>query len=1143
MPTRDAERLRQIKSFPQLVKYLRDELDWPIEQDSFEDLIFDWNPTELGIDEKNTAKIESISQLRPFTSAQPWGIFFVKFERKDLPIVALRRILGQLAVKKRASGQSADRRTWRADDLLFISAFGRSEERQLTFAHFAAPDNERDLPTLRVLGWDGADTKLKLDHVARELTQHLIWPKNPDNVAEWRTQWSSGFSLRPHEVVRTARDLAVRLADLARGIRDRAGQLLELETPRGPLRKLHAAFKRALIHDLKEADFADMYAQTIAYGLFSAAVTGEGIGDRRVLIAEDLATGAPITNPFLRDLLGSFLGAGGRKRAIDFDELGVQEVVDLLRSPETHLADILRDFGNRTRDEDPVIHFYQSFLAEYDKKLRVKRGVFYTPQPVVSYIVRGIHELLKERFGLEDGLASIVTWREMVARHPALDLPKGAAAGSPFVAILDPATGTATFLVEVIDVIYRTVMARWGAEGLTENARLEKWNAYVPDHLLPRIVGYELMMAPYAIAHMKVGLKLLETGYRFGSKERARIYLTNALEPAQDFSDQLALLIPALAHEAQAVNQVKDVGCFTVVLGNPPYSGHSSNNSPWIKGLVSSYYKVDGKPLGEKNPKWLQDDYVKFVRLAQAMIERTGLGVIGLITNHGFIDNPTFRGMRQQLSRTFPYVRILDLHGNSTKKERSPDGSEDKNIFDIKQGVAVILACRIPTELTPAVEHAHLYGTRETKYATLERSETSDILHASVSPVAPFYVFLPQNGGLRDEYMSHWSLPAMMPVNVLGFQTHRDHFAVDFDERLLAKRLSAFRAEKLTDREVKDAFELVDNRDWNVRDARYKLRAMTDWKSPLIRCLYRPFDIRYCYFSTVAMDYPRRELLDHVLGRTNLCLGVGRQGSAVQEPAWSLVAIADMPIDSNIFRRGGINVFPLYLYPRAGELNISLGPELNFAKEFLRTLGAALQIRTTAKNGMPSGMRGEDVVHYAYAILHSKTYRHRYAEFLKSDFPRIPLPRSKDLFDALATLGAKLTGIHLKPARLVEVGIGKFMGSSEPVVEQVRFDDNAILIGSNSRFEAVPNEVWEFQIGGFRVCEKWLKDRRGRVLSTDDIRSFRGVLSASFATLRMAEGIEKVISEYGGWAMAFAPQSEYATQSPLARRVAERKVK
>ena len=746
MPTDQSERLARIRRFDQLVAYLRDGLGWPIDSDDFEELTFEYTPEELGIDAKNAAKIQEIKRLRPLVPGQPWGIFFVKFEPKRLPVVALRRILGQVALKKRASANKSERQAWAADDLLFVSNYGEGEERRIAFAHFSKPQDGHDLPTLKVLGWDNLDTPLHLDAVARELSDHLAWPDDEDDPDAWRERWRSAFTLRHREVISTSKQLSERLAELARAIRDRIRTALAIETEAGPLTRLMKAFQTALVHDLDEAGFADMYAQTIAYGLLSARITDPA---RRT--ADDLAAHMR-TNPFLKELMETFLHVGGRRGkaggpGIDFDELGVSEVVELL--DQANMEAVVRDFGDRNPQEDPVIHFYEHFLAGYNKKQKVSRGVFYTPRPVVSYIVRSVDELLRTEFGLADGLADTTTWGEMAKRHEDLKIPEGTSPTQAFVQILDPATGTGTFLVEVIDLIHNTMAAKWKSQGHGEKKSQTLWNEYVPKHLLPRLHGYELLMAPYAIAHLKIGLKLFETGYGFESDERARVYLTNALEPPGE--GQLTLdFLPALAHEAEAVNEIKRKQRFTVVMGNPPYSGLSSNMGPWIDGLLkgrlpdgtatASYYHVDGEPLGERKV-WLQDDYVKFIRLSQWLLDGTGVGVHGYISNHGYLDNPTFRGMRWSLMQSFRRIRVLDLHGNLKKKEAPPGGGRDVNMFDIQQGVAIGLFTKAAA--ARSVRHADLWGERDSKYGWLLEHGSLATEWAQLEPAPPFYLFEP----------------------------------------------------------------------------------------------------------------------------------------------------------------------------------------------------------------------------------------------------------------------------------------------------------------------------------------------------------------------------------------------------------------
>lgn len=1141
--------IEQVHTFPQLVKYLRDELKWPIESDNYDEISWDYDPAELGLKPNEAAKIDYIRQMRPLTDKQPFGIFFVKFSKGRLPVVALRRILSNLVVKRRAGANRADRPAWEMNDLLFLSSWGGNEQRQMNFAHFSDNDSRRDLPTLKVLDWGEHNTRLHVRDVDHRLRQNLEWPEDTTNQVQWRETWRSAFRIRHRETIDTAKVLSIRLAELARAIRDRISDALAIETDMGPFTTLLRAFQQGLVHDLDEEGFADMYAQTIAYGLLSAR-----IADPNKKTADDFAAHMR-TSPFLRDLMATFLAVGGRKGkaggpGIDFDELGVSDVVDLL--DEANIEAVVRDFGDKNRQEDPVVHFYERFLQEYNKQLKIQRGVFYTPQPVVSYIVRSVHELLQTEFGLPDGLADTTTWGEMLEQHKNLQLPlltddpgeeRTTSPDEFFVQILDPATGTATFLVEVIDVIHKTMTAKWKQQGKKANAIAELWNYYVPNYLLPRLHAYELMMAPYAIAHMKVGLKLAETGYRFEIEQRARIYLTNALEPWQK---QLKLPdFAALAHETAAVNNIKRDSRFTVVIGNPPYAGHSANKGSWIRHLVNDYYHVDGLPLGERNSKWLQDDYVKFMRLGQQCVHDSSVGILSFITNHGYIDNPTFRGMRKSFMGQFPRIDILDLHGSSIKKERAPDGGKDENVFEIKQGVAIFAArIFIGESRKSLIRHDDMYGLRDEKYAGLLESTFNSRKSTITHPLPPFYLLLPQEENLRAEYAGFENITSALPTSVLGFQTHRDSFAIDLDFEALEQRIEEFRGTSMSDSKVKKIFDISDNRDWNVKDARRQLRDNKNWREPFMLCSYRPFDRRPCYFSTVTMDYPRRELLDHVAGKENLCLGIGRQGSAVQDPIWSLISISRDPVDANIFRRGGINIFPLYLYAKEAELGLHSSRQPNFSKPFLNALTNKLGVPQTREYSLPEGVSAEDILYYIFAVFHSLKYRSRYSVFLRSDFPRLPLTGSLELFHAMINLGAELAGLHLMESIKLENRITHFVGKSQMVTKIGWTPDDGGTVWldgkgtaknfqpGTSGFRPVPAEVWNFYIGGYRVCEKWLKDRgpkqgkSGRTLSKEDIAHYHKIVIALTETIRIVAEIDEVIDRHGGWPGAFVTKDE-----------------
>jgi predicted helicase len=1096
--------LRRIKTFPQLIKYLRTELGWPVDEEQADDLTFDYSPEELGLDAKSAVKVRSAKQLRPLVSGQPWGIFWIDFEPKKLPVTVMRRILNQLAAKKR--GGTSAQAAWNPDDLLFISAVGseKSDQREIAFAHFH--QEQGDLPTLRVLGWDGADTRLKMDYVAKTLKEKLRWPPNPQDARTWRETWAQAFRHKPGHVIRTADALAARLAELARNIRTAAETLMAHESENGRLRKLHKAFQTALIHDLKESDFADMYAQTITYGLLTAAISRQS----GALVAEDVKEMVPVTNPFLKEMLETFLHAGGRKGGIDFDELGVQEVVEALRSEETDLPAILRDFNNRAEGEDPVIRFYEDFLEAYDKALKVQRGVFYTPKPVVSYIVRGVHELLQTEFGLEDGLASTVTWGEMARLHPEIRVPQGVSPDSFFVTILDPATGTATFLVEVIDVIYKTMSAKWKREGKNAAQIQAAWNEYVPQALLPRLYGYELMMAPYAIAHMKIGLKLFETGYRFASNQRANIYLTNALEePSQLAEGSAASLFEALGHEAQAVNAVKRGVHFTVVIGNPPYSGHSANASKnddgswnFIGKLLQDYYKVDGKPLGERNPKWLQDDYVKFIRFGQWNIQRSQIGILAMITNHGYLDNPTFRGMRQQLMQTFSEIHVIDLHGNSNKKETDVDGSKDENVFDIQQGVSICFMTKDAKIKKPNIFHENLFGVRDYKYAWLSKSEK--ISGKEIYPVTPFYLFTPQNTELQSEYNAWMNISQLMPVNSVGIVTGQDGETIS---------LNLDGAQKLA-RKHKISVQKV---------------------SPIV---YRPFDTQYIVYDNKVVTRTRSDVMKHMTVGENIGLVSVRQ---VAEGIFNHTLVSDKMIESRltVSNKGIGFIFPLYLYPDmlvTGQSNFlsepsgkgQKGRRANFSEDFLRNIEQRIKLTFISdKTGdLRKTFGPEDIFHYMYAVFHSPTYRRRYAEFLKIDFPRLPLTSNVALFRQLCGLGKELVGLHLLESeelgnqvnRKGGVKFSAVRGQSSIVAKGYpKYEDGKVYINAEAHFAGVPEEVWEFHIGGYQVCEKWLKDRRGRELSAEDIEHYQKVVVALKETIRLMAEVDEAIESHGGW--------------------------
>jgi len=1148
-----AEQLRNIHTFYDLLHYLEEKLDWPLQEYQFDELTFEYQPEELGLKEDEAAKVRTIHQLRPLQHGQPWGIFFVEFENKKLPVVVLRRILSHLVVKKRASANKASEAAWHAEDLLFITTFGEDDivQREIAFAHFH--QSIGDLPTLHVLGWDGGDTPLKLTHLDSDLQKHLRWPENTADHHAWRQQWASPFRHRIGHVIRTASALAETLADLARSINKKATRMLTVESDKGPLRMLYKAFQTALIHDLTEENFADTYAQTITYGLLTAAISRTDWSEGRhgtFIIAENVTDMVPITNPFLKEMLQTFLKVGGRKGGIDFDELGIQDVVELLRGDETDLPEILRDFGNRTPGEDPVIHFYEHFLSAYNKKLKIQRGVFYTPKPVVSYIIRSVHELLQTEFGLEDGLASTITWGEMIKRHPDIKLPiltpknpskPGSkdiliSSESPFVMILDIATGTGTFLVEIIDVIYKTMKAKWQKQGKRDQEIEKLWNEYVPKHLLPRLYGYELMMAPYAIAHMKIGLKLSETGYRFISDERVRVYLTNTLEPASDAQQKMVGILPALAHEAEAVNAVKRDIRFTVLVGNPPYSGLSANLTEIARQLVSRFKLINGTKINERGAlqleKNLQDDYIKFLAFVEDRLNDTATGFCGIICNHGFIDNPTLRGVRWSLLSNFYKMWVLDLHGNVNRGEKAPDGSDDQNVFDIKDaGVAIVVGIRGKRVISQdnRISKSDVWGNREKhKYPFLCSNDCNSHKWETVKSEPDLFLFRTLSKYGASEYNTWPKITEIFPLHSIGMITARDSYVIDFTSGPIIARAKAFQDSKLSDEATCKTLGIPLKKGWNIKRARERIRNVRKIEEHIQQMLYRPFDVRPVFYHESLIWGMAWPVMQHMIEGKNLALITSRMTKGesfhhvLVSNTLSEVILLSSKTSNNAF------AFPLYL--RSGNSDLQFGEETNIAPKFLIALTNRLGLAQNEKNELlTTELTSEVIFQYIYGVLHSPNYRNRYIEFLKIDFPHIPLTSSLELFHSIEKFGGELIALHLLKSPKINKFITRFSGKGDnSIPKKPTWKDNAVWINTTQHFEGVPENVWNFHIGGYQVCEKWLKDRKGRTLSDDDITHYQRIVVVLKETIRIMAEIDKVIDEHGGWPEAFNSEKKHS---------------
>ena len=1098
-------KFKSIRDFPELVEYLGDELDWPIETDDFEEMTFEYSAAELGLDEKTAPKFLEIRRLRPLDNDQPWGIFFIRFDDSKLPVVALRRLLSKLVLNKRSTNNSGDRASWHESDLLLISQTGNLGTQSISFAHFAANPEKTDLPILKVLGWDDDDTGLKIDYVIETLREKLVWPDDPSDSAAWRAQWRDAFTLKNREVIQSSKEMAERLGQLALAVRTRLRELLLVESEEGPIHKLMTVFKENLISDLDTDSFSDMYAQTIAYGLLSARIINPKENTADAAISQ-----IPITNPFLRDLMETFLNLGGRTQnsgvGLDFDELGINEVVDLLDN--TNMEAVLRDFGDRNQKEDPVMHFFEGFLQEYDSKIRKDRGVFYTPQPVVSFIVRSVDEQLQTEFGLEDGLADTTTWAELAERTSGLEIPEGTSPDQAFVQILDPATGTGTFPVEVIDCIYKTMTAKWQAQGSREAQIKELWNEYVPKHLLPRLHGYEIMMAPYAIAHMKIGLKLYETGYHFKSNERARIYLTNALEPAQDFAGTFAFAVVALAREAEAVNLIKLKQRFTVVIGNPPYLGEGGVSKGWIADLMLDYKKEPGGEikLNERNPKWLNDLYVKFIRMSSHLIEKSGKGVLGFITNNGYLDNPTFRGMRWSLLKTFDHIYLLDLHGNSKKKEKTPNGKPDKNVFEIQQGVSILVGVgkRIGNDTLAKVMHGDLWGERASKYGALQHYGLTETIFKPLKSPAPQHPFLWRDFAKQAEYELGFPLRSLMLINSVGIVTARDSLTIDKNKDQLWQRLQDFA--KIEPEAAREKYKLgKDVRDWRVLWAQDDLnRELT--KEKVIQIAYRPFDTRWTYYtgrSRGLLCYPRNEVMRHMIQTNNFAIATARSN---KNPEVDHFYVVNTIMETKCAESSTQStLFPLYLTP--SEQDLEQNRRVNYEPKLWNKL------QSLAKHPIHGVPNEVQVFDYIYGVLNCTAYRETYAALLKIDFPRIRWPSTPDEFWNISAKGMTLRKLHLMESETIDIMTYPLLGEGDIVVDNPYFEEGRLWINQTQYFDDVPEISWGFRIGGYQPAQKWLKDRKGHKLMFEDVKHYQNILIILSETDRIMKTIEMQLPE------------------------------
>ncbi|NVK66374.1 MAG: N-6 DNA methylase [Flavobacteriales bacterium] len=910
----------------------------------------------------------------------------------------------------------------------------------------------------------------------------------PENFERFKHLYHD-FCMNVSQTIRSSQRLAELMAGKARLLADiiekaLIDDLADHLNPETELEQQLNAFKDVLIHDITPKQFADVYAQTIAYGMFAARLHDPTI---KTFSRKEAAELIPKSNPFLRRLFQSIVG-------YDLDTR-IRWVIDSLVEVflACNVAELLKDYGRSTQMSDPIIHFYETFLAEYDPKLRKQRGVWYTPAPVVNFIVRAVDEVLKTEFGLKEGLADtskIKVKRQHTTKATADRRSKLQTVETEEevhrVQILDPATGTGTFLAEVIKHVHKKFK---GQEGI--------WSSYVEKDLIPRLNGFELLMASYAMAHLQLDLLLTETGFVPTKEQRLRIFLTNSLE--EYHKDTGTLFANWLSAEANEANHIKRDTPVMCVIGNPPYSGESWNKGKWISGLMEDYKKEPGghTKLKERNPKAINSDEYKFIRYAQHYIERNGSGVIAFINPHTYLDAPVFRGLRWNLLKTFETIYTLDLHGNSTKKEKSPDGSLDINVFDIKQGVSINIFVKTGVKKTDdlgKVYHFDLFGQRKSKYDFLNRNSLSDVNFSELKPSAPDYKFIPTDIRGENSYSDGIGISELFSVKTSGIKTHDDKNLVAIERNIIETNILNMGV------------------------------VYNDEK--VMKYNYRPFDRAFVYYDPLLLGRAREKTIYH-LKENNIGLMCVRQSQSSNMNFFDGVFITDCFADTNMFRRGGPLSFPIYSYPTINEQNeiddsVNRIPNLN--SKIIQQISTVLGLTfTNEKETNKNTFAPIDILDYIYAVLHSPAYRETYKEFLKIDFPRVPYPSGAAKFWELVKLGGQIREIHLLESETAENYITSYpkTGTNEVTRKLTKTDigfeltDEAkqtgrVWINNEQYFDGVPLIAWEFYIGGYQPAQKWLKDRKGRVLTMEDIFHYQKIIVALTETDRLMKEIDKI---------------------------------
>lgn len=918
--------------------------------------------------------------------------------------------------------------------------------------------------------------------------------------------------------IRTPKQLALALARKTRLLSKEIEDELAEEDASNDFKQLKTAFARTLIPNLENHQFANMAAETIAYSFFLAALEHTKEEKTEFLTFRTAIDYLPQSIPVLTDLYELVGKAVSKNESIKFT---MDAIIEQFRKAD--MKKIYKDLTHHKEDQDPTIYFYENFLAEYDPKVREERGVYYTPKYVVNYIVKSIDEILTKKLGKIAGI------------------------DDPDVHLLDPATGTGTFLMSAIELIEKKKRRQFGSLG--EEIVKREFIRVAKNHILKRFFGFELMIAPYAIAHLKLTMLLEELGFDFAmtkndgdsDNDRLKIYLANTLEPPEVIhKGQLDIFdaYKSISDESEKASRVKAEEPILVIMGNPPYSGISSNMNAWIDGLLKGshkrkdgsfnegYYKIDGHDLGEKK-LWLQDDYVKFIRFAQWKIDQMDEGVVGFITNHGFLDNPTFRGMRQSLMSSFNEIYILNLHGNSLKKEKTPDGNKDENVFAIQTGVCITLMVKTKQKKETEVHYANLWGTETSKEEFLKSNTHASTKWQQLIPKSPYYFFIEKDTEFDDEYEVFTKITDVFKTNVTGIVTAKDGLVIDFEKQILKERIETFCDLKLTDDEIRKKFFgnkkagkylAGDSRGWKLSDSR-KIIMKEDHEKNIQKIDYRPFDTRFIYYHPKMVDWGREAMMQNML-QENIGLITTRFVFKKQIGFHHAFLTTNLLDINQIQSPGTAQLMPLYLYDKERK------QESNLSDNFIKKI---------TNDGIQKN-NSNILFDYIYGVLYLPKYRSKYSEKLNDDFPRIPLPSQilsagllpdfqknltpTQVFETLANFGKELRELHLLTHPIfedtskwnVKIGGQKVENTEDWKVNLVKYNptEQRIYVNKGQYFEGIEPKVWNYHIGGYQVIDKWLKDRKkaNRCLSSDDLIHYCKIIVSLRETIRLVQSFK-----------------------------------